>query len=96
MKLKKISLGTDNINEDNANSKFKFIKDIISLESIIESSRQENLKNILKALAICHNVTPVKTDSEITFQASSPDEIAFVKYAENYGLTLYHRTENSI
>ena len=96
MTLKKISLGTDNINEDNANSKFKFIKDIISLESIIESSRQENLKNILKALAICHNVTPVKTDSEITFQASSPDEIAFVKYAENYGLTLYHRTENSI
>ena len=96
MTLKKILLSSDCITEDNADNKFKFIKDLTDLESVIESYKQENLKNVLKALVICHNVTPVKSNSEISFQASSPDEIAFVKYAEKFGLMLDHRTENSI
>ena len=50
------------------------------------------------ALALCHNVTPV-TDSETgenTYQASSPDEIALVKFTEKVGLRLFQRDLHSI
>uniref|UniRef100_H2Y5E0 Phospholipid-transporting ATPase n=1 Tax=Ciona savignyi TaxID=51511 RepID=H2Y5E0_CIOSA len=56
------------------------------------------------ALAICHNVTPVyECDSDSSpqleskvYQASSPDEIALVKWTELVGLTLYKRDLNSM
>lgn len=73
----------------------------------------------VKALALCHNVTPVyeatisnnKGDSkknspakqtpqppldDPTYQASSPDEIALVKWTEQIGLALVHRDLNTI
>lgn len=73
----------------------------------------------VKALALCHNVTPVYDDDsnekiqkpsgsptrsisleaekhEVTYQASSPDEIALVKWTEQVGLVLVARDLNSI
>lgn len=77
----------------------------------------------VKALALCHNVTPVydsnkpaentrgnggsptksisiETSKEpaedVTYQASSPDEIALVKWTEQVGLALVARDINSI
>lgn len=75
----------------------------------------------VKALALCHNVTPVydtnkpldntrnngsptksisiesnKDTDDITYQASSPDEIALVKWTEQVGLTLIARDMNSM
>lgn len=65
----------------------------------------------VKALALCHNVTPVYDENdkqsvaksvsveihtERTYQASSPDEIALVKWTENVGLTLVHRDLTSM
>ena len=98
MTLKKLSLNADSVNEDNAFEKLSFIKDLTSLESELEPPRRESLKNLLKALAICHNVTPIKNDNDedYSFQASSPDEIAFVRYAGASGLMLSHRSENSL
>jgi phospholipid-translocating ATPase len=44
------------------------------------------------ALCLCHNVTPVYPDendrSIKDYQASSPDEIALVKIAEEIGMHL--------
>ena len=41
------------------------------------------------ALCLCHNVTPIYDgDNPKTFQASSPDEIALVKIAEEIGIDL--------
>lgn len=52
--------------------------------------KENCLKEIITALALCHNVTPVfnedKTEKE--FQASSPDEITFVRIAEKFGLSI--------
>lgn len=61
----------------------------------------------VKALALCHNVTPVYEDEsssgasggtsididqqEVVYQASSPDEIALVKWTEQVGLALVGR-----
>lgn len=65
----------------------------------------------VKALALCHNVTPVYEESdpegiaksvsveiqaERVYQASSPDEIALVKWTENVGLALVERDLSSI
>lgn len=65
----------------------------------------------VKALALCHNVTPVYEENDAesiaksvsveiqtdrTYQASSPDEIALVKWTEQVGLTLVNRDLQSI
>lgn len=78
----------------------------------------------VRALALCHNVTPVwenettkattpdskrgsptksisieavpVTTEDVTYQASSPDEIALVKWTEQIGLALVARDLNSI
>lgn len=58
------------------------------------------VRDIILALALCHNVTPT-TDEEdgvkvTNYQASSPDEIAIVKYTEEVGLKLTYRDRQSI
>lgn len=58
------------------------------------------VRDIILALALCHNVTPT-TDEEdgvkvTSYQASSPDEIAIVRYTEEVGLKLSHRDRQSI
>lgn len=53
------------------------------------------VRDVVLALALCHNVTPtvdVEDGKEVTsYQASSPDEIAIVKWTESVGLRLVHR-----
>ncbi|KAI9287315.1 protein transporter [Umbelopsis sp. AD052] len=50
------------------------------------------IKDIVQALAVCHNVTPViSTDGTIAYQASSPDEVAIVKWTEQIGVALTFR-----
>eukprot|EP01127_Copromyxa_protea_P020365 TRINITY_DN6818_c0_g1_i1.p1 TRINITY_DN6818_c0_g1~~TRINITY_DN6818_c0_g1_i1.p1 ORF type:complete len:647 (-),score=95.84 TRINITY_DN6818_c0_g1_i1:1847-3724(-) len=53
---------------------------------------EEEVRRIIEALALCNNVTPTyDTPDQIVYQASSPDEIALVKFTESIGLTLSHR-----
>ncbi|KZT00633.1 phospholipid-translocating P-type ATPase [Laetiporus sulphureus 93-53] len=48
--------------------------------------------DVVLSLALCHNVTPVTNDDgTVTYQASSPDEVAIVKWTESVGLTLTFR-----
>lgn len=55
------------------------------------------IKDIVQALALCHNVTPVlEDDGRVTYQASSPDEVAIVRWTESVGLTLYSRDRTSM
>ncbi|KAI1810928.1 phospholipid-translocating P-type ATPase [Poronia punctata] len=53
------------------------------------------VRDVVLALALCHNVTPT-TDEEdgqtiTSYQASSPDEIAIVRWTESVGLRLVYR-----
>ncbi|KAK2594879.1 putative aminophospholipid-translocase [Conoideocrella luteorostrata] len=58
------------------------------------------VRDVVLALALCHNVTPtVDTEDgkEVTsYQASSPDEIAIVKWTESVGLKLSYRDRKSM
>jgi len=66
-------------------------------------SRREigmRVRDLVLALAVCHNVTPtieeVDGENVTAYQASSPDEIAIVKWTEQVGLQLVHRDRRSI
>ncbi|KAG8349017.1 putative phospholipid-translocating ATPase [Trypanosoma vivax] len=50
----------------------------------------------LVALVLCHNVSLVVEDGVQRYQASSPDEVAFVNFCSSLGLTLTHRDVNSM
>jgi phospholipid-translocating ATPase len=55
------------------------------------------IRDLVTALAICHNVTPIyDEDNNKTYQASSPDEVALVKIAESMGISLIKRTQTLI
>ncbi|KAH7882069.1 hypothetical protein F5I97DRAFT_1989102 [Phlebopus sp. FC_14] len=55
------------------------------------------LHDVVLSLALCHNVTPVTNDDgTVTYQASSPDEVAIVKWTESVGLTLVFRDRTRI
>ncbi|CAD8137568.1 unnamed protein product [Paramecium pentaurelia] len=54
------------------------------------------LRDLLLAIALCHNVTPIEENGERQYQASSPDEVALVKIAESLGITLKNRDQNSM
>ncbi|OLN85046.1 putative phospholipid-transporting ATPase NEO1 [Colletotrichum chlorophyti] len=58
------------------------------------------VRDVVLALALCHNVTPT-TDEEdgktvVSYQASSPDEIAIVRWTESVGLRLAYRDRQSM
>lgn len=55
------------------------------------------VRDLFTALAVCHNVTPTyNNDGEREFQASSPDEVALVKFVDSIGMELIERDENRI
>ncbi|KAI2463114.1 phospholipid-translocating P-type ATPase [Annulohypoxylon bovei var. microspora] len=53
------------------------------------------VRDVVLALALCHNVTPTVEEEDgrtiTSYQASSPDEIAIVRWTESVGLRLAHR-----
>lgn len=59
------------------------------------------VRDLVLALALCHNVTPTSDTNmdgevETSYQASSPDEIAIVRWTEQVGLRLAHRDRTSM
>lgn len=129
MIFKKLNLGTINFSPESLVDIAEYVQDVDSGEIERKAQqRQQSSKLRVKtgrsvgyrvheailALALCHNVTPVKDDEEseqeeedllgekgevacgVTYQASSPDEVALVKFTETVGLTLWDRTFTSI
>jgi len=55
------------------------------------------VRDAVLALATCHNVTPITNDDgSVTYQASSPDEVAIVSWTESVGLTLVLRDRTTM
>ncbi|BFU18901.1 phospholipid-transporting P-type ATPase, putative [Entamoeba histolytica HM-1:IMSS-B] len=84
---------------------FDDIKDDIreclqSNEEKVLFKKKKNPKFIMRcvqAMALCHNVTPsFNENGEKYYQASSPDEVALVKFAESVGVVLEERTFKKI
>eukprot|EP01105_Mastigella_eilhardi_P028715 TRINITY_DN965_c0_g1_i1.p1 TRINITY_DN965_c0_g1~~TRINITY_DN965_c0_g1_i1.p1 ORF type:complete len:1119 (-),score=300.14 TRINITY_DN965_c0_g1_i1:22-3324(-) len=57
----------------------------------------QHVLRCVRALALCHNVTPVTADDgSHAYQASSPDEVALVKFTEKVSMVLSNRDIQSI
>ena len=58
------------------------------------------MRDFITALALCHNVTPTFPNPDnkniVEYQASSPDEIALVKFAESLEMRLMDRDQTQI
>lgn len=58
------------------------------------------VRDLITCLALCHNVTPTYPDpndpTQRDFQASSPDEVALVKFADSLGMRLLERDQQKI
>ena len=61
-------------------------------------TRERSLFEIIRGLALCHNVSPVVDEEtgERSLQASSPDEIALVEFCESLGVTLKSRNDRTM
>ena len=62
------------------------------------NTRQKKLFEVVRGLAVCHNVSPVvdEESGERSLQASSPDEIALVEFCESIGVRMKSRNDKAI
>ncbi|KAG1470598.1 hypothetical protein G6F56_002588 [Rhizopus delemar] len=102
MELKKLHMGTMSYSSDTMDEIQSHLATSFGdqQDALLAKGRRNisvRVRDIVQALAVCHNVTPVlSVDGDITYQASSPDEVAIVKWTENMGLTLFNRDVNTI
>ncbi|KZM21347.1 ATP binding [Ascochyta rabiei] len=74
----------------------------VPLTSATRTRREigSRVRDVVLALALCHNVTPTTEEENgemiTTYQASSPDEIAIVRWTEAVGLKLLQRDRESM
>jgi phospholipid-translocating ATPase len=54
------------------------------------------LRDFITALCLCNDVIPKKQQYVTIYEATSPDEIALVKFAEITGMNLMERTLDTI
>lgn len=53
-------------------------------------------RDYILCLALCHTCLPEITDGQIDFQASSPDELALVRAAQDLGYLVIHRSSQTV
>ncbi|KAK4508784.1 hypothetical protein PRZ48_002523 [Zasmidium cellare] len=61
-----------------------------------KSTVARKAREFILGLAICHTALPEVNDGKIDFQASSPDELALVRAAQDMGFLLTHRSTQRI
>ena len=74
-------------------------EDMVTMKKQRKHFRREKeniIRDLVTALSLCHNVTPIVEDGEKVYQASSPDEIALVKLAEDLRMKLISRDQSQI
>ncbi|GAA5905553.1 hypothetical protein JCM8208_005769 [Rhodotorula glutinis] len=114
MELKKLHLGTMSFGVDSMDEVAHQLATALGEDKPISASTlttgvalaatrgrrdmSSRVKDVVLALGLCHNVTPVIDDADgsITYQASSPDEVAIVRFTESVGLTLSARDRTSM
>ena len=107
MELKKLHMGTmsfgaDSMDEVTHQLATAFGADHTATGIQLASTRGRRdmsvrVRDVVTSLALCHNVTPVTNDDgTVTYQASSPDEVAIVRWTESVGLTLTFRDRTRV
>lgn len=96
MEMRKVHIGTVCYTTESNDEITSILKKNLHKKSKKKRDISTKVYDLVNALALCHNVTPVVEDDERTYQASSPDEVALVKWCENIGVVLEQRTKEKI
>ncbi|KAK9461708.1 uncharacterized protein V1516DRAFT_622048 [Lipomyces oligophaga] len=96
MELKKIHVGTVSYAGEAMDEVAAYVANSTAQNTRARRDIGLRVRDLVFALAVCHNVTPVTEDGVSSYQAASPDEIAIVKWTESVGLTLSKRDRTSI
>uniref|UniRef100_A0A914WNS1 P-type ATPase N-terminal domain-containing protein n=1 Tax=Plectus sambesii TaxID=2011161 RepID=A0A914WNS1_9BILA len=103
MVFKKMHLGTVAFGADSFEEVAKNVRSAYADGGKVpKHSLAFKVQQAVEAIALCHNVTPLYDDdaaeadqqraqSQISYQAASPDEVALVSWSESVGLALVHR-----
>jgi phospholipid-translocating ATPase len=99
MEMKKVHLGTICYTEDLNSELSSILRKVLEKRKAHEGSGFSKGKkdigsriyDLLQGLSICHNVTPVYEEGGLAYQASSPDEVAIVRWTEKIGMKLHGR-----
>ncbi|KAH0984837.1 hypothetical protein GBA52_012014 [Prunus armeniaca] len=77
---------------------FNFRDERIMNGQWVNEPHSDTIQKFLRVLAMCHTAIPVvnKKSGEITYEAESPDEAAFVIAARELGFEFFERTQTSI
>lgn len=77
---------------------FNFIDERIMNGNWVKEPNANVIQNFLRLLAVCHTAIPeVDEDTgEVSYEAESPDEAAFVIAARELGFEFYERTQTTI
>ena len=64
----------------------------------VRRNRNKVIRDAITALALCNNVTPIKNMEKdvMEYQASSPDEVALVEYAEKLKMRLIFKSDSEV
>lgn len=78
--------------EINTNSNQNDFSDGSKSNKKFRRERKKIIRDTITSMVLCNNVTPTETG----YQASSPDEVALVKFADTINMHLSHRTDKEI
>lgn len=97
MELKKLHMGTMAFSFDTMDEVASQLAVAFERDHTGKRDMAARVKDVVMALALCHNVTPIHDDTgTTTYQAASPDEVAIVRWTESVGLRLVARDLRSI
>lgn len=96
MEMRKIHIGPICFTTELNDEVVELLKKKLHKKSRKTRDMRSKVFDLVCALALCHNVTPVMEDNERSYQASSPDEVALVKWCENVGVVLEQRTKDQV
>lgn len=75
---------------------FNFYDERIMNGKWVEVPHADVIQNFFRLLALCHTVIPTQSMGQVSYEAESPDEAAFVVAARELGFEFYKRTQTSI
>ena len=94
------NLSTSNISNSDSNLISTSLKgNEPKIKKSLKRHRNKLIRDAITAMCLCNNVTPIVDDNDeknMTYQASSPDEVALVKFAVTLNMKLVARTDKLI
>lgn len=103
MLMRKLHIGTICYNADSKADIIRSLRKVLDKAGLIKpmfwkksKSLDTKIYELVEALCICNSVNPIESEEGLTYQASSPDEIAMVNYAMEVGFQMIRRDNGKI